>query len=89
MSIMSEGYVIEDVFRSKRTRKGYSRSDIMIYCKLEDVSIDPVGNLVLFLSKENKSYLSFLLRLLQGHRGKGCSISIRIKEHERNNEYGR
>jgi len=89
MSIMSEGYVIEDVFRSKRTRRGYSRSDIMIYCKLEDVSIDPVGNLVLFLSKENKSYLSFLLRLLQSHRGKGCSISIRIKEQERDNEHRR
>ena len=84
MSLTSEGYVIEDVFRSKRARRGYSRSDIMIYCKLVDVSMDPVGNLVLFLSKDNKSYLSFLIRLLESHRGKECSISIRIKEQERN-----
>jgi len=74
------GYTLDDVLRRRHRRDRPRHRDILIYCRIEDISMDSLGNLVLFLSKENKSYLSFLLRQLREHIGKGCSISIRVRE---------
>jgi len=71
-----DGITVEDVYRPRR----HFKSDVLIYCRLEDVYVDTTGDLVLVISKESRAFLSFLIRYLKSLRGRECSISIRFKD---------
>jgi hypothetical protein len=73
------GITIEDIIAYKKRHRS-SPGDVLIFGKLELVSLDSEGDLMLAISKENKSYLSYVLRLLQEKVGSEVSICIRFKE---------
>lgn len=47
-----------------------------IYCKIEDVSMDPEGNIVLFFSKEKETTREVTISLLKNWVGQEVIITI-------------
>ena len=47
-----------------------------IYCKIEDVSMDPEGNIVLFFSKEKETTREVTVSLLKNWIGQEVIITI-------------
>jgi hypothetical protein len=59
-----------------------------VYCRLEDILLDPEGNLAIFISKDNKTYLTFIARFLRQFIGSECIINFRFFKQE-GNKFGR
>ena len=51
--------------------------EIRIYCKLELVSIDVNGDIVLYLSKENKKPIKTLIDMLRDLQDRDVCVSIK------------
>lgn len=54
-----------------------TENDVLVFGKLEYVGLDGDNCLVLYISKENKSFLAKVAKYLKGFEGEEFSISLR------------